>query len=261
MAEKELYPLQYHVHVQPDLYVLLAGCYHQLNEGKKKPDETRKKELDALRYGIQKLPESGILYNELGQRKLQMEQPVEALAVFEQGIANAPNFPDNYFWAAKLLKATGNELWAWIYAEVFFNLSENEEMKRTAALLISESSQKVFSGNWLADPEQMDQELSFLFKNDCNSTLEGWDKATAIRTCLLEKWSNTNFPISVILKRMELLKKKGFLDAYLASIYLTSDKEVFLPWLAGNGQSFEAYRKWRFWNPLTLSEPVKRIIQ
>jgi hypothetical protein len=44
-----------------------------MDEEKKTPDEERKKELDALRYGIQKLPEAGELYLELGKRKIEME--------------------------------------------------------------------------------------------------------------------------------------------------------------------------------------------
>ena len=82
-AEKFLYPLQSHANVQPDLYVLLADCYRKINETKKTPDMTRKKEFDALRYGIEKLPESGILYLKMGKRKLELEENVDALSVFE----------------------------------------------------------------------------------------------------------------------------------------------------------------------------------
>lgn len=259
MAEKHLYPLQYHVDVQPDLYVLLAKCYRELNENRRVPDEERKKELDALRYGIQKLPLSGQLYLELGSRKLQMEEPIKALTVFENGIINAPNFAENYFWAAKLLKATGNHLWSWIYAEIFFNLSEDDEMRRTAAMLISETTEKVLANSWKAEPEKMDQELHFLLESKCQSDKSGWQRHLDKRKCLLTEWNETEFPISALIDRMELLQSKGFLEPYLATIYLESDKDAFLPWIAANTAEYDAYIKWRFWNPISFIKPIKRL--
>jgi len=261
MAEKFLYPLQYHEHVQADLYIVLANCYSELEELKKNPNPERKKELDALRYGIQKFPETGILYLELGKRKIEMETPIEALATFESGIVNAPNFADNYFWAAKLMKATGNNLWAWIYAETFFNLSENEEMKRTAALLINDATQTVFSENWNAEPEKMDQDLRFLLTSKCVSSEIGWKLFRYKRKCLMKEWGETDYPISVVIERMIELESKGLLEPYLATIYLESDKEKFLPWLTEHPKEFDAYRKWRFWNPISINKQLKRLNQ
>lgn len=258
-AEKHLYPLQYHVNVQPDLYILLSRCYYELNEVRKTPDETRKKELDALRYGIEKFPNSGRLYNELGIRKLELDQPVNALSVFENGIVNAPDHPENYFWAAKLMKATGNELWTWIYAEVFYNMTDDEEMRRTSGLLIREASQKVFSENWNPEPEAMDQDLRSLLSSKCVKGDALSSMHVNERKCLMDEWGDTPFPISVLIKRMELLQQKGFLDAYLASIYLETNKETFLSWLAENAEQYDAYVKWRYWNPISIDKPLKRI--
>lgn len=259
MAEKFLYPLQYHVNVQPDLYVLLAKCYYDLNEKKKNPDQSRKKELDALRYGIQKFPNSGLLYTELGRRKLEEDEPDKALAVFETGIAKDPNHAENYFWAAKILSVSRNYLWTWIYAELFLNLSDNVEMNRTAALLIQESTAKVFSEKWNAEPEKMDQELRFLLKNTCKSEADFWTDQLAKRRCLIEHWPDAEFPIVPLTKRMQQLEEKGWLEAYLATIYLESDKEVMLQWLSTNAAEFETYRKWRYWNAMQIEEPIIRL--
>ena len=258
-AEKFLFPLQYHANVQPDLYVLLADCYKKIDETKKSPDVTRKKEFDALRYGIQKLPESGVLYLEMGKRKLELEENVDALSVFETGIKNAPNFTENYFWAAKLMKASRNYLWAWIYAELYLNISDNVEMNRTAARIVSESMNKVLSENWMMEPEKMDQGLKFLLSGDCVPSEAGLERILQFRICLMNEWKNTKFPMSVILERTEQLKKQGFLEAYLGSVVLEADKEAFLTWLASNGKRYEAYRKWRFYNPMMITEPVIRV--
>ncbi len=258
-AEKYLFPLQYHSKVLPGLFIELANCYREIEDGKKTPDPERKKELDALRYGIQKLPEAGILYLELANAKLEMEQPLEALAVFENGISKAPNFAENYFWAAKLMKAAGNDLWAWIYAEVFFNMSDDEEMKRTAALLISDASQVVFSTSWKPDPDKMDQELHYMLSENCKQNSSEFNALVATRICLLENWGNTSFPISSILTRTKEIRSKGLLEAYLATIHLESDKATFLSWVSGNAKTFEDYRKWRYWNPLIVTKSIQRI--
>lgn len=259
LAEKFLYPLQYHVNVQPDLYVLMALCYFELNEKKKNPDQTRKKELDALRYGIQKFPTSGLLYTELGRRKLEEDEPDKALAVFETGIAKAPNHAENYFWAAKILSVSRNHLWTWIYAEVFFNLSDKVEMNRTAALLIKESTSKIFSVKWNAEPEKMEQELRYLLENTCKSDADFWSNQLSKRKCLIENWAETEFPMRSLVKRMWQLDDKGWLEAYLATIYLESDKEAMLLWLSTNAAEFETYRKWRYWNAMHIEEPLIRL--
>ena len=258
-AEKYFYPLQHHADVQPDLYILLADCYMQLDEQKKTKDEERKKEFDALRYGIQKLPETGELYLELGNRKIEMEEHLDALAVFESGIANAPNYTENYFWAAKLMKASGNLLWTWIYAELFVNISDNDEMIRTAAKLAADAYEVVLSEKWKADPEQMDQELKFLLSNKCSNDENGVLKAIQSRKCVMTEWSETDFPIAALLSRSKQLEQAGLLEAYLGSLMLEADKEAFLTWLASNGEHYEAYRRWRFYNPMLITKPVVRL--
>lgn len=258
-AEKYLFPLQYHQNVRADLYLLLAKCYQQIEEQKKKPNPACKKELDALRYGIQKLPESGELYLQLAQRKVDLDQPVEALVVLESGIVNEPNFAPNYFWAAKLMKAAGNELWAWVYAEVFLNMTDDEEMRRSASLIAASSSQFIFSNSWTAEPEKMDQDLQFLLRNDCKTQSTGFEQMQHKRNCLINEWAKTEYPISILIDRMIDLDQRGFLGAYLASVYLESDKDKLLPWLAGKADLYERYRKWRYYNPLFISKPLKRI--
>lgn len=258
-AEKYLYQLQYHTDVQSDLYILLANCYKAIDELKKTQDLTRKKELDALRYGIQKLPEAGILYLELGKRKLDEGEAVDALSVFESGIANAPNFTENYFWAAKLMKASRNHLWAWIYAELYLNMADDVEMNRTAARIVAESLEKIHADSWVADAEQMDQELKFLLAGKCKPTSSSVDRFIEFRKCLMSEWNNTNFPVASLLRRSKEIDSQGYLEAYLGSTLLESDKEAFLPWLASTGERYEAFRRWRYYNPLMITEPVVRV--
>lgn len=258
-AEKYLFDLQYHINAQADLYITLSTCYFELEELKSTPDSNRKKELDALRYGIQKLPSEGILYLELGRKKLEMEQAIEALAVFETGIQKAPNFAENYFWAAKLMEALGKDLWAWFYAEICFNMTDDNDLLRSSAILISNSSKVVLVKNWQADPEKLDQDFKFTLSSNCDTTTNEFNLGLEKRTCILENWKYDGFTISPLFNRMKQLDEKGFLPAYLATILQENNKEKFLQWLSQNPRIFEEYRTWRYWNPILLRKPIQRI--
>ena len=258
-AEKYLYPLQYHVNVQSDLYILLADCYKELEDIKKNPSQDRKRELDALRYGIQKLPSDGALYLELGKRKLEMEQPIEALAVFENGILSAPNFSENYYWAAKLLKASGNDLWAWIYAELCFNMTEDVELIRSSALVSTEGLKAMVSGKWNADHEKLDQDFYYMMKENCLGSLDGFAALVNPRKCVLSNWNHEGRTVKPLFDRLVLLNERNWLEAYAASMLQETDRTAFLTWLVENGKPFEEYRTWRFWNPLQLSSQVNRL--
>lgn len=262
-AEKYLYPLQYHANVQADLYKLLADCYREMNDTKKTSDEERKKELDALRYGIQKLPQAGDLYLELGKRNLEMEKPNAALATFELGIESAPNFAENYFWASKLMKAADNHLWAWLYAETCYDMTDDPELSRTAALVISESLSALVKNGWEQKIAGSDNLLQELKQASCGSTAsaDGLQRELAVRRCLLPALSNGNNAAKPLFERLNQLEQSGKLDAFVASIYEIVDKKVFLEWLAGNAQNYEAYSKWRYWNPIKLNEPIHRTME
>ena len=52
------------------------------------------------------------------------------------------------------MKASRNYLWAWIYAELYLNISDNVEMNRTAGRIGRESMNKVLSENWMMEPEK-----------------------------------------------------------------------------------------------------------
>lgn len=259
-AEKYLYELQYHEAVQADLYVLLATCYAELEMLKKSPNPENKKAMNALRYGIQKLPNDGILYLYLAKENLKLERTVEALSLLETGIQKSPNFSENYFWAAKLMQATGNELWAWFYAELFLNMTDDLELRRSAALIVSESSSKVLATDWNASPDKLDQQFAFASKEKCKQVKDNlFTLQVYKRSCLNTSWNYSAFSVSPLFERIKLLESKGWLEAYIWSFLEVVEKDNFLKWLPKNAADFDAYREWRYWNPIVLKSTINRI--
>lgn len=262
MAEKYAFDLQYHQQVNENLYVLLADCYHDLNNARAKPDETRKKELNALRYGVQRLPHAGKLYLELGKRNLEMEKVSEALVSFESGLKNAPNFAENYFWTAKLMKASKNALWTWFYAEICFSMTDDPEIARSCAFLITESLQTISKDGWKAEPTKNELDLQLTIESPCNAESTGSIEAqVALRKCIVKNWKYESNEASELFERMKTLDQQARLEPFVASLFETTDKETFIKWLASNGKAYESYRNWRYWNPIKLNEPINRLAE
>lgn len=258
-AEKYLFELQYHSAVQADLYILLSRCYDDLEELKKNPNPENKKAMDVLRYGVQKLPKDGILYLELAQQNIKQDKAKEALVILESGIGKAPNFSENYYWAAKLLMASGNYLWAWLYAEICYNQTDDLDLKRSAARIIAGSTDRVFSKGWQADPEKLDQDIRFILSEKCKANSDNaFDQQILKRNCLFENWDMTIPGINALITRVQIISNKGWNDAYVWSILQESNKEEFLKWIPENGDKFDAYRSWSYWNPMLLKTPVNR---
>lgn len=260
-AEKQLFPLQYHANVQADLYVLLANCYSILEEGKKVADQPRKKEFEALRYGIQKLPTEGILYLELGKRNVELERSAEALAALESGIRNAPNFAENYYWAAKLMKASSNQFWAWIYAETCFNMTDELELQRSSARIIDQSLKAIWESNWKPEPNQMETDFKFLINDKCPKPKDSSvEELSSFRNCMLHNWDVSLYSFSPLFDRLKQLQEKGWLDCYLADQKQETDKPSFLNWLVNHPNEFEVYGSWRYWNQLQVNRPIIRTL-
>ena len=261
-AERYLYDLQYHVDVRPDLYLRLADCYAALNGMRKKPDPERKRELQTLRYGLGKLSDAGVLYLRLGKLHLETEKPLHALAIWEKGVLRAPNFAENYYWSARMLDMVDNSLWAWVYGEVFLNMSDDNDLKRSIAPTVYRNAQRVLWSDRASDPDAVTQELARICREHCGS-LTAEDHCirdqVSMRSCLLSKWKNPSSGISPLFRHMQNVAQRGWLEAYVASLFREAEKENFLEWLAENAATYERFSKWNTWNRLTLTGPIQRL--
>lgn len=83
----------------------------------KKTDEC----IALFKKGIKKFPESGPMYNELGEL-LWLNQNYEAIKYWEKGIEKDPAYPANYYNASKYYYLTTDKVWAILYGEIFVNM-------------------------------------------------------------------------------------------------------------------------------------------
>src|SRR5690606_10714362 len=84
-----------------------------------------KKARRILNEGLSKFPNSGILYNSMGNWYLANKRSKQALQSWNEGITGDPALAINYYNASKVYFAEGNSVWALLYGEQFINLEQN----------------------------------------------------------------------------------------------------------------------------------------
>ena len=91
----------------------------------------------ALRAGIQKHRDGGILYSELGTLLSNAGRTDEALEIYQQGISADPRTAPNYLHAATLLASAHHGGAALIYGEVFRLLEPATDRSREMAVMMA----------------------------------------------------------------------------------------------------------------------------
>ena len=75
----------------------------------------------VYKKGLKKFPESGPLYNELGEL-LWAQKDYSAIKQWEKGIEMDPGFSKNYYNACKYYYFTTDKVWSILYGEIFLNI-------------------------------------------------------------------------------------------------------------------------------------------
>ncbi|MEZ4886812.1 MAG: tetratricopeptide repeat protein [Chitinophagales bacterium] len=78
-----------------------------------------------LQKALKQYPTEAELYFDWGVIEWLRKKPQVALDKWEQGIKIDPNYPDNYFWAAKVYATSNEPLWTLLYGELFMNIERN----------------------------------------------------------------------------------------------------------------------------------------
>jgi len=110
------------------------------------------KECDRMyRKGIKKFPDAGPLYAEYGDL-LWKQKDFSAISQWENGIRNDPNYPGNYYHAAKHYFMSPDKAWALIYGEIFVNMEHTKSCLRKKAKQKQRAAKaplhKLFTAYW-----------------------------------------------------------------------------------------------------------------
>lgn len=208
-----------------------ADIYVALSE----PKEAEK----TLKKGIKKYPQSGPLYNELGEL-MWAQKDYEAIKQWEKGIEMDPGYSRNYYNASKYYYFTTDKVWSLLYGEIFINIEPMGAQSPEIKNILLEGYKKLFRN---ADIEKdnnnkkngfvnaylkLMNRQSSLLTNGINA-----ESLTMIRTRFILDWTQeykTKYPFKLFELQQQLLQD-GLFDAYNQ-------------WIFTAAQNLPAYQNW-----------------
>ncbi|WP_165798502.1 tetratricopeptide repeat protein [Chitinophaga costaii] len=225
--------------------------------------------------GLRRFPSSGELHNENGQLQLKLLMNDAAIKSWITGIRVDPNYPGNYYNAARAYYYIGKEpVWAIIYGEIFLNLESYTDRTVEIRELLLESYKKLFSDARLFEAVNDDNsgkkskrsrsgEEDFLtaykkiLSKQAMVVTTGIDPESLImlRTRFLLDWYafySVKFPYALFDYQQQLLKE-GLFEAYNQWIFgPPSNQAAFRSWANLHKPSYDAYIQFQRDHPLKL---------
>jgi tetratricopeptide (TPR) repeat protein len=202
-------------------------------------DMDLQKECEKIyKKGIKKFPESGALYNELGEL-LQSQNNTDAIKEWEKGIEQDPAYSRNYYNAAKFYFLTTDKVWSIIYGEVFINMEPSGSKTPEIKELLLESYKKLFTDVDLEKNNKDKNSFVRVYLESMNKQTSlasmglNTETLTMIRTRFILDWSannNNKFPYQLFDYQRQLLQE-GMFDAYNQ-------------WIFGPAQNLAAFQNW-----------------
>jgi tetratricopeptide (TPR) repeat protein len=224
-------------------YQITANIYKQ---------QAEVKECDKLlRKGIKKFPESGAMYNELGEL-LWAQQNYEAIKQWEKGIEVDAGFSKNYYNAAKFYYLTADNVWTILYGESFINMEPFSRSAPEIKTILLDSYKKLFAEAQIKTSETDKNKFAGAFVKSMNkqsivaSSGINAEILTMIRSRFILDWYNDNsdkMPFKLFELHRQLLQD-GLFDAYNQ-------------WLFGSVQNLAAYQNWTVAHSTENDEFVK----
>ncbi len=208
----------------------IAGMIYKQADNKKDAEKMYKK-------GLKKFPESGPLYNELGEL-LWEQKNYEAIKQWEKGIETDPSYPKNYYNAAKYYYLTTDKIWSLIYGEIFINMEPLSSRAPEIKQLLLDGYKKLFSDAnlELAYKDKNPFAKKFLKSMNAQTSVAASginaETLSMIRTRFVLDWFNENesYPFKLFGYQQQLLKEGLF--------------EAYNQWVFGSSQNLSAYQSW-----------------
>jgi tetratricopeptide (TPR) repeat protein len=228
-ALETIKPLVERADADDQSFQIAGNVYKALNQ----PKEAEK----TYKKGLKKFPKSGLLFNEMGELA-NSQAEAESIKYWEEGIEADPNFPKNYYNAARYYFVTGDLVWGLLYAEIYLNMDPMGSRAPQTKMMLLDGYKKVFTA---IDLEKANK--------DKNSFARAWlqsmnrqtavasnginaESLTMIRTRFILDWFNENSrPKFRLFEYQQMLLREGLFDAYNQ-------------WIFGSAESLTGFQNW-----------------
>lgn len=238
-------------------------------------DMMGKQEKAILKYleGIERFPDFGQLYLELGTVQRSRNELDSAVKSYTKGIEMDPYFTSNYYRISQLLCMTNEPVWGIIYGEIHElllpNSKRSEELSKAiydaynanmkfendSTFHVSLTSKNQIS---MTDDGSMDIPFELLYETYISSRFEDLDTVRekghidmlslvedrlAFLTKCFADGANQNY-LFPIFKFQQMVLEAGHWEAYNMWLLRKGNDEEFSDWLAANENKFEAFVNW-----------------
>jgi tetratricopeptide (TPR) repeat protein len=190
----------------------------------------------VYRKGLRQFPQSGPLYNDLGEI-MWTQQDYDAIKEWKKGIEKDPAYSKNYYNAAKYYYLSTDKIWSILYGEIFLNMEPFSSKTPEIKDLLLESYKKLYLDITLAKDREYNRfETTFLQFMNKQSTIAGAginpETLTMIRTRFILDWFNENKrPGFKLFDYQRQLLQEGLFDAYNQ-------------WIFGSAQNLSSFQNW-----------------
>ncbi len=229
-----------------DQTFIIAGSIYKALDKEKDAEKTFKK-------GIARFPESGNLYNELGELQVKNGNR-EAIKTWEKGIKADPGFGRNYFNAGRYYFFEKNFLWSLIYGEISLNTEPLGNRAAESKGMLLESYKQIFATDMLGKDfeKKNDFEKKFLtaLKKQQPVLERGitTESLTMMRTRFILDWyaPNEEKPELKLFEHQQLLLRSGLFDCYNQWIFgVTENVTTYQNWIKNNNADYTAFVKFQ----------------
>jgi tetratricopeptide (TPR) repeat protein len=189
------------------------------------------------RKAIKKIPNSGPLYNELGELQWQ-QQNFDAIKQWEKGIATDPSYSKNYYNAAKFYYLSTDKIWGLLYGEIFLNMEPLSNKAPEIKEMLLDGYKKLFSNASIDAAAKGNSafEKAYLINMNHQVGIVGSginaESLSMLRTRFILEWFGTadQLPFQLFAYQQQLLREGLF--------------EAYNQWLFGSSQNLTAFQQW-----------------
>lgn len=271
---KILKTLTKHDDVNERIWQLLGNSYDL--------DGNPDKAINTYESGLEIFPESGILYLERGNMELHKAAYTDALSYYEAGINVQPEFPSNYYWAAKIYLQSTEEMWGLIYGELFINLERNSKRTIEMSKMLFETYQSQISISpdsigvsfcramtltldEISENGEFDLPFCMIFEPTMAISVTdvkeiNINSLDSIRTNFVKTYyqlgHEKDYP-NVLFEFQHQLLDEGYLEAYNHWVLIMGDEAGFAVWHEDNADTWDAFLNWFLENPIVIDKDHK----
>lgn len=215
-----------------------------------KATEERKEAEKMYKAALKKFPNSAVLHNEYGEMLWSRKDFPQAAEHWEKGIRSDPNYPGNYYNAAKYYYLTADKVWGLVYGEIFINLESFSRRTPEIKSLLLEGYKKLFTDADIMKNQNTKNEFATAYletmQRQAQTVATGVtpDALSALRTRFILDWFNKygeKFPYRLF-DHHKQLAKEGMFDAYNQWIFAAaSNLSAFQQWIATHNEAYEKF--------------------